>query len=86
MTARARADARAIREVESIAQRQLELDEFRAWADGEIPPDEMAEMVALIRWFVRRYPTPADRLRSARRRHVQTARTIALSRSGDDEG
>jgi hypothetical protein len=84
VTTRARADAESIRRVEELARRQLSADEFRAWADGEIPPEEMAEMVALIRWFVRRYPTPADRLRSARRRQVQTARTIAFARGNDD--
>ena len=80
MTTRAHADADAIQRVEELAQRRLSADEFRAWADGEIAPDEMAEMISLIRWFLRRYPTPADRLRSARRRHAQTARTIASSR------
>lgn len=80
MTVRAHTDAEAIRKIEALAERRLSADEFRAWADGDIPPDEMEEMVSLIRWFLKRYPTPADRLRSARRRHTQTARTIASSR------
>ena len=77
MTRQAHVDEEAIRAVEALSQRQLSQEEFRAWADSEIPPEELEEMQALIRWFTRRYPTPAERLRSARRRHVQLQETTA---------
>ncbi len=77
MTRRALFTPEAAERVRELADRQLSPEEFRAWADGEIPPEEMAENVDLIRWFVRRYPTPAARLRSARRRPIPLARTIA---------
>jgi hypothetical protein len=53
--------------VRALAERQLsaaELDAYvRApWGDGEL--EAAAE---LITWFMRRYPTPLDRLRAARR-------------------
>ena len=81
MTTRAYADEEAIRSVEALADRALTPDEFRAWADAEIPAHEMADMVELIRWFMRRYPTPEARLRSARRRHAQALQSIRNARS-----
>ena len=77
MTRRTQIDEDAIRVVEALGARQLSPEEFRAWADSEIPPDELEEMQALIRWFTRRYPTPAERLRSARRRQLQLQETTA---------
>lgn len=77
MTRYARFEPDAIARVEELAERKLTPEEFRSWADGEIPEAEMQEMVELIRWFVRQYPTPAQRLRSARRRQLQLARTVA---------
>ena len=35
--------------------------------------DRMAELVALIAWFRRRYPTAAERLAYARRRYLEIA-------------
>lgn len=81
MSRRIRIDPDAISAVEELAQRALSAEEFRSWADGEIPSSEMQDTIELIRWFVRRYPTPADRLRSARRRQVQLARTVAHVRA-----
>lgn len=84
MSRKAAVDAASIAEVERQAARSLSVEEFRAWADSPIGPEEMADMVDLIRWFVRRYPTPAARLRSARRRQLQLARTIAHVRAAAD--
>jgi hypothetical protein len=38
--------------------------------------EERAEILAGIAWFMRRYPTPAERLASARRAYAQWARSI----------
>lgn len=77
MSRRAYHPPEAIARVRELAERPLPLDGFRAWADGPMPPEELAEKIDLIRWFLRRYPTPEARLRSARRRQLQLARTIA---------
>lgn len=77
MTRRASFPPDAVAEVRALANRRLSPEEFAAWADGPIPADEMAENMALIRWFRRRYPTPAARLRYARRRAEELARTTA---------
>jgi hypothetical protein len=55
----------------------LSKEEFATWADGPIPEDELAENVSLIRWFLRRYPTPAARLRYARRHQEWLARSAS---------
>jgi hypothetical protein len=83
MTRKASFTPDAVERVRALAERELPLDEFIAWADGPISEEEMAENIELIRWFIRRYPTPAERLRSARRRQLQLARTTAhVRRSG----
>jgi hypothetical protein len=83
MTRKAHFTSDAVERVRALAERELPHDEFIAWADGPISDEEMAENIALIQWFTRRYPTPAERLRSARRRQVQLARTTAyVRRSG----
>lgn len=81
MTRHAHFDDDAVRRVTELAERPLTLDEFRSWADGDIPADEMEQMTELIRWFLRRYPTPAARLTSARRRYAQASRSIAHARA-----
>lgn len=83
MTKRAHWDEAAIERVERLAERQLTPDEFRAWADGEISDAEMQDMRSLIEWFLRRYPTPAERLASARQRQRRAVRSIAIARSAD---
>jgi hypothetical protein len=77
VTRRAYHPPEAVERVRALAERALPVDEFVAWADGPISDEEMAENVALIRWFLRRYPTPAARLRYARRRQRELARTMA---------
>lgn len=81
MTVRAHASADAIARVEALASRRLTADELRAWADSPIGPEELADSMALIRWFVRRYPTPAARLQWARKRSEDLARTTAHIRA-----
>jgi len=77
MTRRATWSPEDVAAVRALAERRLSPEEFSAWADGPIAPEEMEENIALIRWFLRRYPTPAERLRYARRRTRELARTTA---------
>lgn len=81
MTKRAHVSTEQIAKVEALASRTLTPDELRAWADGPIGPDELAESVALIRWFLRRYPTPAERLRWGRRQTESLRRMLAHVRA-----
>ena len=66
----------AIARVRALSDRVLDAEEFRAALAVPLGEDEEEEARSLIRWFRRRYPTPADRLAYARRtyRRWTTAR------------
>jgi len=66
----------AIARIQAIAERVLSAEEFRAALAIPLGEAEEEETRSLIRWFRRRYPTPADRLAYARRayRRWTTAR------------
>jgi hypothetical protein len=53
--------------VEAEANRVLPPEEFEAALATPSTPEEEEQRLELIRWFVRRYPTPAARLKYARR-------------------
>ena len=79
-------DVRAedVEHVRALAERRLSRDEWEAYV-GQPPTDEEREETsALLDWFLRRYPTPADRLRYARRAYRRwTAQLRAVAeRSG----
>jgi hypothetical protein len=57
----------AIQAVQREAARRLTPEELRARLAVPFTESERAEALALLRWFRRRYPTPAARLASARR-------------------
>ena len=59
------ADAR--RRLSTLAERELTADEVRAALRTPLGDAEREESLSLIRWFRRRYPTPAERLAYARR-------------------
>jgi hypothetical protein len=54
--------------------RELTADEARAYRDHPITDAEREDVLALVRWFTRRYPTPAARLAYARRVHARWTR------------
>ncbi len=58
-----------VRAVRAVADRELSADEVRAALAVPISDDERAEILSLIEWFTRRYPTPAARLAWSRRQH-----------------
>lgn len=62
-----RIDPATVRYIRDLADAPLPLEELKARWNREIGPEELAESIALIDWFCRRYPTPGDRLRYARR-------------------
>ena len=64
----------AARRIAAIAERRLTPDAFEElvaapWGDGE--REDLREHIA---WFLRRCPTPLDRLRWSRRRYLQWTR------------
>lgn len=59
--------AETIARVREMANRPLTREEFRAALAIPLGEAELEEARALIRWFRRRYPTPAERLAYARR-------------------
>jgi hypothetical protein len=66
----------AIARIRALAERRLSAEELRAALAVPLGEAEEEEARSLIRWFRRRYPTPADRLAYARRayRRWTTAR------------
>jgi hypothetical protein len=60
-------DPAALAQVRALAERQLRPEEVRAALSVPLGELEEEESRALIRWFRRRYPTPAERLAYVRR-------------------
>jgi hypothetical protein len=58
------------------ADRTLEPADARAYLDAPVTEAERGEVLALVRWFTRRYPTPTDRLAYVRRAYGRWRRTI----------
>ena len=55
----------------AITERRLTADEVRARLNAPIRDDEREHVLALVRWFRRRYATPADRLAYVRQAHAR---------------
>jgi hypothetical protein len=64
----------ARRRAQELANRTVSDDELRAALGVPLSAEERAETLALVDWFCRRYPTPADRLRYVRRAHARWTR------------
>lgn len=60
--------------------RRLSAGEFDAWVNAPWTEQELADALALVEWFSRRYPTPLARL-EAGRRAARRARELAASRA-----
>lgn len=79
MTSRSgRPSAAAIEKARRLAEEPLSPEEYRARANVPIGEAEREEVLALIRWFRKRYPTAADRLAYVRRAYARW--TTAASR------
>ena len=59
--------AETLARVRALAERTLSAEEFRAAMAAPLSEAELEETRSLIRWFKRRYSTPAERLAYARR-------------------
>ena len=67
--------------VQLFAERRLSPLEAREYLDTPISDSERDEVLALVRWFRRRYPTPLDRLAYVRRAYARWQRTLGIARS-----
>ena len=71
----------ALARVQALSERVLDAEEFRAALAFPLGAAEEEEARSLIRWFQRRYPTPADRLAYVRRAYRRwTAKRIEPAR------
>lgn len=68
----------AVKRIRELADRRLSAEEFDARVAAPLGDQERAAMRQLIEWFRRRYPTPHERLRSARRLWRDWARNMPL--------
>jgi hypothetical protein len=66
--------------VEAEASRTLTPEEARTYLEHPISEAEREEVLALARWFRRRYPSPADRLAYVRRAYARWQRTAGVAR------
>jgi hypothetical protein len=66
--------------------RELSAEEARVYLDQPIAPEEREEILALVRWFTTRYPTPALRLAYVRRAYARWTRATgaATTRASHD--
>jgi len=71
-------DAAALARVRALAERQLSPEEVRAALAIPLGDAEEEEIRSLIRWFTRRYPTPAERLVYARRAYRRWAKALPM--------
>jgi hypothetical protein len=55
--------------------RALSAEDARAYLDTPITESEREDVLTLVRWFVRRYPTADERLAYARRAYGRWQRT-----------
>ena len=63
----------ALARLRALSERVLSVEEVRAALALPLGPAEEEEARSLIRWFRRRYPTPAERLAFARRAYRRWA-------------
>lgn len=67
--------AESLDRVRALTERRLTAEELKAGLAAPMADQERQQIISLIRWFRRRYPTPGERLASARRAHAQWAKS-----------
>ena len=67
-------------DVRALVERRLELSELEAYVRAPMSDDERDEILSLIDWFTRRYPTPGERLAAARRATSNALRLQGVAR------
>ena len=62
----------------SFRNRRLNAAQAREYLDAPVSDPERDEVLALVRWFRRRYPTPIERLAYVRRAYARWQRTLGM--------
>jgi hypothetical protein len=57
--------------IAALTERRVSAEEVRRAVEDPIPASERADVLSLVRWFTRRYPSPADRLAYVRRAYAR---------------
>ena len=65
-----------VKRLREFAERKLSPAEFDAMVNAPMSAEEREHAQDLIRWFTRRYPTPAERLAYARRAYARWKRSM----------
>jgi hypothetical protein len=73
----------AVARVQALSERRLSAEEARAALAVPLGEAEEEETRSLIRWFRRRYPTPAARLAYVRRAYRRWASARPMARGSD---
>jgi hypothetical protein len=60
-----------VERVKALNERRLTPEEWDAYVNQPMTADEEQQIRELLAWFARRYPTPAERLRYARRAYAR---------------
>ena len=66
-----------------VVNRELTLEEARAYLDHTVTPAEREGVLDVVRWFTRRYRTPLERLAYVRRASARWSRTVGRRGSSD---
>ena len=59
--------------------RSLDPASARAYLEAPVTEREREDVLALVSWFRRRYPTPVERLAYTRRAYARWQRTLGLA-------
>ena len=60
-------------------------DEARQYLESPITDAERDEVLSLVHWFERRYPTPVERLAYVRRAYARWRRTLGIGAGTESE-
>jgi hypothetical protein len=72
--------------VAALVNRRVTAEELQEALDRPLGAAERDEILALVRWFRRRYPTPLDRLSYVRRAYWRWSGGRARGGLGDPKG
>jgi hypothetical protein len=67
-----------------LDEEELSPEEFERLSRTPLTEEERAEWLALIRWFMTRYPTAKERLAYARRKYAEVTAPARIERGSVD--
>ena len=70
---------------DEIVNRRVSLEELREALEGPIGEDERAEILRLVQWFTRRYPSGEERLAYIRQAYARCSRRGRSGRAAQSD-